>query len=361
MIAARLSAPWIARPHRRRAGAASRRRPVGGGDVVADRGRARRRARRQPHRGARGDQGAAGQGTRRGAPEDRHSCPAAAGLAPARRRRRLAGCSWADSGEPADRPARAARGPGDDRGDGGPARCRPAHRANSWRRSRRTNVASKRRGPSRSPDGPPSSTSTAPSSTPPRTASCRTSTPWSGSPSRPPTSTSNGDGERARDGATALRADVARAIRAGDAEGAEAAMRSLVALDRANMQEEPMSDRVRWGVLGCAAIAVYKVIPAMQRSERCDVVAIASRDADRAADDRGAARHRAQPRLVRRACSPTTTSRPCTSRCPTTSTPNGRRRAAAAGQTRAVREAARTRRRRGGGDDRGAAGSPACC
>lgn len=41
--------------------------------------------------------------------------------------------------------------------------------------------------------------------------------------------------------------------------------------------------RVRWGVLGCAAIAVKKVIPAMQRSQRCDVVAIASRDADRAA------------------------------------------------------------------------------
>jgi predicted dehydrogenase len=45
-----------------------------------------------------------------------------------------------------------------------------------------------------------------------------------------------------------------------------------------------MSDRVRWGVLGCAAIAVYKVIPAMQRSERCDVVAIASRDGARAAE-----------------------------------------------------------------------------
>jgi predicted dehydrogenase len=45
-----------------------------------------------------------------------------------------------------------------------------------------------------------------------------------------------------------------------------------------------MSDRVRWGVLGCAAIAVYKVIPAMQRSERCDVMAIASRDGARAAE-----------------------------------------------------------------------------
>jgi DNA-binding FadR family transcriptional regulator len=50
-------------------------------------------------------------------------------------------------------------------------------------------------------------------------------------------SISNGHGEPAR-AAAALRADVARAIRAGDAEGAEAAMRSLVALDRANMLEE---------------------------------------------------------------------------------------------------------------------------
>jgi predicted dehydrogenase len=37
-------------------------------------------------------------------------------------------------------------------------------------------------------------------------------------------------------------------------------------------------------VLGCAVIAVDKVIPAMQRSQRCDVVAIASRDASRAAE-----------------------------------------------------------------------------
>ncbi len=44
-----------------------------------------------------------------------------------------------------------------------------------------------------------------------------------------------------------------------------------------------MSDRVRFGVLGCASIAVNKVIPGMQRSEWCEVVAIGSRDADRAA------------------------------------------------------------------------------
>jgi predicted dehydrogenase len=45
-----------------------------------------------------------------------------------------------------------------------------------------------------------------------------------------------------------------------------------------------MSDPVRWGVLGCAAIAVNKVIPAMQRAQHCEVVAIGSRDADRAAE-----------------------------------------------------------------------------
>ena len=44
------------------------------------------------------------------------------------------------------------------------------------------------------------------------------------------------------------------------------------------------SARLRWGVVSPAAIAVHKVIPAMQRSEHCDVVAIASRDAGRAAD-----------------------------------------------------------------------------
>ena len=44
-----------------------------------------------------------------------------------------------------------------------------------------------------------------------------------------------------------------------------------------------MSDPLRFGVLGCAAIAVHKVIPAIHRSEPCEVVAIASRDADRAA------------------------------------------------------------------------------
>lgn len=39
---------------------------------------------------------------------------------------------------------------------------------------------------------------------------------------------------------------------------------------------------VRWGVLSTAKIGVRQVIPAMQASEHCDMVGIASRDADRA-------------------------------------------------------------------------------
>jgi len=40
--------------------------------------------------------------------------------------------------------------------------------------------------------------------------------------------------------------------------------------------------KLRWGVLGVAKIAVEKVIPAMQRGERTEVAAIASRDAGKA-------------------------------------------------------------------------------
>lgn len=43
-----------------------------------------------------------------------------------------------------------------------------------------------------------------------------------------------------------------------------------------------MFKRVRWGVLGTAAIAVKKVIPAMQKGEWSEVAAIASRDLARA-------------------------------------------------------------------------------
>lgn len=43
-----------------------------------------------------------------------------------------------------------------------------------------------------------------------------------------------------------------------------------------------MSKKVRWGVLGAAKIAVTKVIPAMQRGEWSEVIAIASRDVKKA-------------------------------------------------------------------------------
>ncbi|MDQ2947021.1 MAG: Gfo/Idh/MocA family oxidoreductase [Acidobacteriota bacterium] len=43
-----------------------------------------------------------------------------------------------------------------------------------------------------------------------------------------------------------------------------------------------MPKKLRWGVLGVASIAEKKVIPGMQKSELCEVAAIASRDLDRA-------------------------------------------------------------------------------
>ena len=43
-----------------------------------------------------------------------------------------------------------------------------------------------------------------------------------------------------------------------------------------------MAQKIRWGVLGVAKIAVEKVIPAMQRGESSQVVAIASRDLGKA-------------------------------------------------------------------------------
>jgi predicted dehydrogenase len=43
-----------------------------------------------------------------------------------------------------------------------------------------------------------------------------------------------------------------------------------------------MTDKVRWGVLGVAKIATEKVIPAMQRGTCAEIVAIASRDIDKA-------------------------------------------------------------------------------
>src|ERR1700746_2237832 len=43
-----------------------------------------------------------------------------------------------------------------------------------------------------------------------------------------------------------------------------------------------MNKKVQWGVLGVAGIAVNKVIPAMQRGEWSQILAIASRDLTRA-------------------------------------------------------------------------------
>jgi len=43
-----------------------------------------------------------------------------------------------------------------------------------------------------------------------------------------------------------------------------------------------MPDKVRWGILGAAKIALVKVIPAMQKSELCEIAAIASRDLSKA-------------------------------------------------------------------------------
>lgn len=43
-----------------------------------------------------------------------------------------------------------------------------------------------------------------------------------------------------------------------------------------------MSEKIRWGVLGCAKIAVQKVIPAIQKSKNSEVAAIASRDIQKA-------------------------------------------------------------------------------
>ncbi|HEX6544854.1 MAG TPA: Gfo/Idh/MocA family oxidoreductase [Bryobacteraceae bacterium] len=48
------------------------------------------------------------------------------------------------------------------------------------------------------------------------------------------------------------------------------------------MSSAKANAKVRWGVLGAAAIALKKVIPGMQGSELCDVAAIASRDIERA-------------------------------------------------------------------------------
>src|SRR5271155_3623236 len=48
-----------------------------------------------------------------------------------------------------------------------------------------------------------------------------------------------------------------------------------------------MASKVRWGVLSTAGIGVKKVVPAMQKGEWVDVVAIASRDLHKAEEVAG--------------------------------------------------------------------------
>src|SRR5690242_2400457 len=45
-----------------------------------------------------------------------------------------------------------------------------------------------------------------------------------------------------------------------------------------------MPNKIRWGVLGVAAIATKKVIPAMKKGQRTEIVAIASRELSKARD-----------------------------------------------------------------------------
>src|SRR6266478_352922 len=54
-----------------------------------------------------------------------------------------------------------------------------------------------------------------------------------------------------------------------------------------------MTKKMQWGVLGVASIAVRKVIPGMQKCDRCEIAAIASRDLTKA---QAAARNLAIPK-----------------------------------------------------------------
>ena len=109
--------------------------------------------------------------------------------------------------------------------------------------------------------------------------------------------------------------------------------------------------KLQWGVLGCASIAVHKVIPAMQRSQHGEVVAIGSRDAERAAQTAaqlGIARSHGSYEDVLADDGVDAVYIPLPNHLHAEWT-----RASCGGrQTRAVREAARPRRRRGGRDDR---------
>ena len=56
-----------------------------------------------------------------------------------------------------------------------------------------------------------------------------------------------------------------------------------------------MTQKIRWGVLGAAKIALTKVIPAMQKCEYAEIAGIASRELDKAQRARRPARYREKP------------------------------------------------------------------
>ena len=80
---------------------------------------------------------------------------------------------------------------------------------------------------------------------------------------------------------------------------------------------------IRWGILSTADIARKKVIPGLLKARRCEVVAIASRDAATARRVAGEldipVAHGSYEALL---ADPAAWTR-CTSRCRTTSMPNG--------------------------------------
>lgn len=64
-------------------------------------------------------------------------------------------------------------------------------------------------------------------------------------------------------------------------------------ISRCYIHRMPVHDKVRWGILGAAGIALKKVIPAMHKCERATMHAIASRNLEKARD---AARMHAMPK-----------------------------------------------------------------
>ena len=64
-------------------------------------------------------------------------------------------------------------------------------------------------------------------------------------------------------------------------------------------EERDDGDTVRWGILSTASIATTKVIPGIRKADHCEIVAIASRDAEAARRVAGEPRDPDGPRLVR--------------------------------------------------------------